>query len=273
MKLVFTQNGMDRSGEIDEWIALIHEEKSPKKSQKSAEEEPREEKDLEFVLPEKPVAARQELRPAKKPSKDHEKQPPVKRLLSLYKVPEEEREEERPPEPVKRTPLRQVAEPIQKPEESAGQEHGLPAREPEGQKVKKPEVQSAMKVAMKGAMHTVRQPVIVPVRRPSEPIRRSIVEREPDGERIPEHRPVVVEKTHEPSRVIAPERGLRNVSMNGFLRNQNLKRRVKNPSSVTTVAKNYHTRPTSVRDVVQNSAPRGPSNRHWRVGQSRRRKK
>ncbi len=32
MKLVFVQNGMERSGEIDEWIALLHEEEKPKKS-------------------------------------------------------------------------------------------------------------------------------------------------------------------------------------------------------------------------------------------------
>ena len=32
MKLVFVQNGMDRSGEIDEWIALLQEEDRPKKS-------------------------------------------------------------------------------------------------------------------------------------------------------------------------------------------------------------------------------------------------
>jgi hypothetical protein len=82
MKLVFAQNGMDRSAEIDEWIALIHEEKHPKKAHKPVEEEiPRKEEEPEFVRPERP-APKQELHPARKPSKDHEKQPPVKRLLS-----------------------------------------------------------------------------------------------------------------------------------------------------------------------------------------------
>ncbi len=32
MKLVFVQSGMDRSGEIDEWISLLQEEELPKKS-------------------------------------------------------------------------------------------------------------------------------------------------------------------------------------------------------------------------------------------------
>ena len=95
MKLVFVQNGMDRSAEIDEWIALLHEEAPCKKAPAAAcrggypePEEPEEEP--EYVRPEKPVQNRQELHPARKPTKDHEKQPPVKRLLSMYKVPEEE---------------------------------------------------------------------------------------------------------------------------------------------------------------------------------------
>ena len=206
MKLVFAQNGMDRSDEIDEWITLINEDKHPKKPYKPAgEESSLQEKEPEFARPEKSVASRQELSPSKKPSKDHEKQPPVKRLLSLYKVPEEEREQERPNEPVKRTQLRQIAEPVKNSEETAGYGRELPPLENEGQKVKKPEVQSAMKVAMKGAMHTLRQPA--PVRRSSsEPIRRSVVERESESDRVPEHRPVVLEKTQESLRVISQDR-------------------------------------------------------------------
>lgn len=207
MKLVFAQNGMDRSGEIDEWIALIHEEKHPKKTHKAVEEEsPRVEEEPEFARTERPVATRQELHPAKKPSKDHEKQPPVKRLLSMYKVPDEEREEERPPEPVRRTQVRQVPEPVKTPDAPAEYEREIPAREGEAQKVKKPEVQSAMKVAMKGAMHTVRQPVAAPVRRPvTEPVRRAVPEQESSEERIPLHRPIVMEKIHESPRVVAKE--------------------------------------------------------------------
>jgi hypothetical protein len=206
MKLVFAQNGMDRSAEIDEWIALIHEEKHLKKASKPEEEPPRKEEEPEFVRPERP-AAKQELHPARKPSKDHEKQPPVKRLLSLYKVPEEEREEERPPEPVRRAQIRQVSEPVTQPELNIEYDRESSARESNFQRVKKPEVQSAMKVAMKSAMHTVRQPIATPVRRPvSEPIRRQVIEQESGEERTPAHRPVVMEKTREAPRVLAQDR-------------------------------------------------------------------
>ena len=207
MKLVFAQNGMDRSSEIDEWIGLIHEDKHPKKAHKAAEEEsPKIEEELEILRPEKPVAAKQELHPARKSSKDHEKQPPVKRLLSMYKVPDEEREEERPPEPVKRTQVRQVPEPAKAYDVSANYDRDVPGRENEAQKVKKPEVQSAMKVAMKGAMQTVRQPVAAPVRRPvSEPIRRTVTDQDSVPERVTARRPVVMEKIHESSRIVAQE--------------------------------------------------------------------
>jgi hypothetical protein len=37
MKLVFVQNGMERSDEIDEWIALLHEEETSKAAEPLAE--------------------------------------------------------------------------------------------------------------------------------------------------------------------------------------------------------------------------------------------
>lgn len=206
MKLVFAQNGMDRSGEIDEWIALIHEEKHPKKARKVAEEKsPVQEQEQEFVRPEKPVAVKQELYPAKKPYKDHEKQPPVKRLLSLYKVPEEEREEEKSPEPVRRTQVRQVTDPS-KPEENTDFDREIPVRESEVQRAKKPELQSAMKGAMKGAMQTVRQPVPGIKRSVIEPVRRTVTGQESGEERIPARRPVVMEKNHESPREVSYKR-------------------------------------------------------------------
>ena len=43
MKIVFVQNGMDRSAEIDEWIALLHKEDEPaRKPKRPVPEEPAE---------------------------------------------------------------------------------------------------------------------------------------------------------------------------------------------------------------------------------------
>ena len=168
MKLVFVQNGMDRSGEIDEWIALMHEEKAPKKGARAPveEEEPeepviREIDEPEFVV-ERPVPKKQELQPIRKPAKEHEKQPPVKKLLSLYKVPEEE-----PPksaEPAHRPQVRSVTEQQRKPVVTRDIDRQIVSREQETP-IRKPEVQSAMKIAMKGAVQPTRQPVSVPVKR------------------------------------------------------------------------------------------------------------
>ncbi|MDP3565289.1 MAG: zinc ribbon domain-containing protein, partial [Methanoregula sp.] len=87
MKIVFVQNGMDRSSEIEGWISLLQDERPHKKPAKKKAEEPVEQdEEPAFAAPaEKPVV-RQGLHPTKKPAKDHEKQPPVKRLLSIYKV-------------------------------------------------------------------------------------------------------------------------------------------------------------------------------------------
>jgi hypothetical protein len=210
MKLVFVQNSMDRSGEIDEWIALLHEEDRPKKTARRpapAPEPEEEEAEEEPVAPRPPVrpVQRQELQPARKPLKDHEKQPPVKRLLSAYKMPEEEPEPEPEPEivtpPPRRTQVRQVAEPARRQivtsdydrESSSASDAGFSA-------VRKPEVQSAMKVAMKGALKPLGQ-TTQPVRRTvQEPPRRIVQDVEPEPEFVsPPRRPVVQESVQEPA--------------------------------------------------------------------------
>jgi hypothetical protein len=212
MKLVFVQNGMDRAGEIDEWIALLHEEDRPKKSARQPAPEPEEDEEEPAVHrpPVKPVQ-RQELHPVRKPLKDHEKQAPVKRLLSAYKIPEEEPEPEPEPEPEiiaspRRTQVRQVAEPAKRQivtsdynrEYSSTQETSVPA-------VRKPEVQSAMKVAMKGALKPLGQTSQQPVRRTvQEPTRRIVQEVEPEQEFVsPPRRPVVQETN--PERAVTEE--------------------------------------------------------------------
>ncbi len=178
MKIVFVQNGMDRSTEIDEWISLLQDERPHKKSSKKKAEEPvQPDEEPAFVAPlEKPTQSHG-LHPTKKPAKDHEKQPPVKRLLSIYKVPEEEKEPESPKEePPRRSPTRQQ-EPVKNPISIKGYDREIPPTENENSKyTKKPEVQSAMKVAMKSAMQPLKQSPSHPVRRvTAEPMRRQQV--------------------------------------------------------------------------------------------------
>jgi hypothetical protein len=209
MKLVFVQNGMDRSGEIDEWIALLHEEEPTKKSQKRpvenvVEHEIPVEEEPEYREAPKPMQ-KQGLQPARKPTKDLEKQPPVKRLLSMYKVQEEEqpapRQETKPeilaPPPVRRTQVRQVAEPAKKHIITPVHDHEIPAaQETENLPVKKPEVQTAMKVAMKSAMRPLEQQYTKPVKRmvadgadeesPAPSPRRPVVHEPPKVKQIPE---------------------------------------------------------------------------------------
>ena len=211
MKLVFAQTGTDRSDEIDEWINLLQGEEparkprrkpAPAKVQEPIVEEPEDEEPEEEViedepaprrLPEKP-RPRHELQPAKKPvKKDHERQPPVKRLLSLYKAPEEEVIEEEPaPEP-------EVSAPVKRPQVrhviTSSPERVMPmAQEDEESPVRRPEVQSAMKVAMKGA---IRQAGPVSQR----PVKKTVIESpgrpqpvtEPEPQPQPSRRPVVQE--------------------------------------------------------------------------------
>ncbi len=85
MKLIFIQNGMDRSDEIDEWIALLQEQGHQKKiPAQTTEEIPEPMEEPAPVQPEKPLQ-KQELQPKRKPGKDHEKQPPVKRHILFHK--------------------------------------------------------------------------------------------------------------------------------------------------------------------------------------------
>ena len=203
MKLVFAQNGMDRSAEIEEWISLLQDghpvRKAPKRPAPPAERPVMAEE--EPVAPparlEKPVQRQHDLHPARKPTKDLEKQPPVKRLLSMYKVPEEEPVEQPEPEPeirvpppARKTQIREVPEPVRKPVSTAVHENEeAEYREEEAPVVRKPEVQSAMKVAMKSAMRPLQQPYVKPVRR------MVTAEPEPEHEQpAPPRRPIV----HEP---------------------------------------------------------------------------
>ena len=116
MKLVFTQNGMDRSAEIDDWIALLQAESKPTKSRRAAPVEEPAEPEEEPVRATKP-AQKHELHPTKQPIKDHEKQPPVKRLLTSYRVPEPEpeKEEPEPEKPPRRMQFRTIEEPVKGP--------------------------------------------------------------------------------------------------------------------------------------------------------------
>ena len=199
MKLVFSQNGMDRSAEIDEWIALLQEDrpakKAPRRPAEAAQKPVIAEDEPEPARPQRPAQPQHELRPARKPTKDLEKQPPVKRLLSMYTVPEEEPAYEPEPEPeviapppARRTQIRQMPAPVKKPVAAPDYDHEE-ERDPEPgvQPVRKPEVQSAMKVAMKSAMRPLQQ-------QHAKPVRRTItVEPEPEPP-APPRRPVV----HEP---------------------------------------------------------------------------
>lgn len=214
MKLVFTQNGVDRSSEIDDWIELLQEETKTRRSRQAppteeiaepeeeAEEVEEPEEPEEPVRPQKP-AQKHELHPTKKPVKDYEKQPPVKRLLTSYKVPEPEPEEEEPePErPARRNQFRLVEEPVKRAGEYTGiprEVQPIPREEPKP--VKKPEVHSAMKYAMKSPLQPVRQPVVYPVRKPvNEPVRH-IPEPEPAEEAPPAPR-------HAARKPPAPEEG------------------------------------------------------------------
>ena len=167
MKLIFIQNGMDRSDEIDEWITLLKEHAPLKKVPAPAEKElPEQKEEQPPVQKEKPVH-KQELQPKRKPGKDLEKQPPVKRHIVFHKMQEEVPEVEEP-RPQRRSTVREVPEPVKKPET----EHEPPyyeistARRADTQPLRKREVQSAMKVAMKNAMQPLKPSSLQSVKRP-----------------------------------------------------------------------------------------------------------
>jgi RNA polymerase subunit RPABC4/transcription elongation factor Spt4 len=169
MKIVFVQNGMDRSTETGEWISLLQDERPHKKGSKKKAEEP------------------------------IQKQPPVKRLLSIYKMPEEEKE----PEPQEDEHPRRLPvgpqEAVKNPISIKGYDREIPPTGNEnGRHTKKPEVQSAMKVAMKSAMQPLRQPPSHPVRRvTAEPMRPTLAEEPvhpPFVEILPDEKPDSFEK-------------------------------------------------------------------------------
>jgi hypothetical protein len=183
MKLVFSQDGLDRSDEVDEWVALLTEQSRPKKQKKPAAkkapvpepepeveigEEPEEEEPAGARVTQPP--ARQELRPAKKPTKDPEKQPPVKRLLSLYQVPKDEEIQEPSTLRPEIKPSGQTAKKISA--RPPTYREIPPTTKPETQPVKKVEVQSAMRTAMKTAMQPVKQPSAQPLKHPAPELRK-----------------------------------------------------------------------------------------------------
>ncbi len=165
MKLIFIQNGMERAGEVDEWITLLKEQGRQKKT--PAQEIPEQKEEQPPVQKEKPVQ-KQELHPKRKPGKELEKQPPVKRHVVFHKMeePVPEVEEPRPP---RRSMVREVPEPVKKPE--AEQEPAYyeisTARRGDTQPLRKREVQSAMKVAMKNAMQPLKPSTLQSVKRPA----------------------------------------------------------------------------------------------------------
>lgn len=204
MKIVFVQNGMDRSSEIDEWIALLHEEdEQPSRPKRPVADEPAEpEPEQAPALPKIPVK-NQELRPTKKPVKDLEKQPPVKRLISFTRAPEEEPSPEvQPVSPPRRAQVRQVMESAKKAPVVADPEREVPQVSRDNvPPVKKPEVQSAMKVAMKSAMKPLAQPQVRPVKRniSEHVMRRPVVEPELRETEEPPRRPKIHENFHSPA--------------------------------------------------------------------------
>jgi hypothetical protein len=199
MKIVFVQNGMDRSAEIDEWIALLHKEDRPVAPKRPvAVPEPAEFEEGPAPAPAETPVKTQELKPAKKPAKHLEKQPPVKRLISFAKPPEEGvPHEAQPVSAPRRAQVRQVEEPAKKVPVITEPERETPLAPHERvPAVRKPEVQSAMKVAMKSAMKPLSQPQVHPAKREvSEHVtRRPVVE---PGPAEPPRRPKIQERVHE----------------------------------------------------------------------------
>jgi hypothetical protein len=201
MKLIFAQNGMDRSSEIDEWIDLLQEQTRPKKQKKppvprAPEPGPGDEEEPAPALVPKPAALRQDLYPAKKPVKDHEKQPPVKRLLSLYQVPKQKEPEEQEPE-VRGPDAKTTEKPARRiPGQPVEYREIPPTRQPPVQPVKKDEVQSAMKGAIKGVMRPIWQPAAQPEKRSvTEPVKK--VRTIPEIPAVPEHEREPFEKERE----------------------------------------------------------------------------
>jgi len=204
MKLVFAQNGTDRTGESEDWIALLNEEPETKKPRKAAppqkepeppvEVEPEEEFEEEpLARPARPPVRHEELHPTRKPLKALERQPPVKRLIPLAREPEPEPE----PVPEVQTPRRVQVRTVEEPQTRripATREVPAPVKS-ESQIVRKPEVHAAMRTAMKNPVQPTRQIGIRPVRSiTAEPIRRPVPEHEPVREIVAEEFPAVRKK-------------------------------------------------------------------------------
>jgi hypothetical protein len=218
MKLVFVQEGTDRFGEIDEWIALLHGEEREEHRERThhRREERYEEEEEEHPPVKKTPPRRQELQPPRRPTKDHERQPPVKKIISPYR--DEEEEQEYVPEPPRRQQVQVRTAPDYErhhPDTPREHEREVPRRqEYEPQQSKKPEVQSAMRVAMKSAMQPLRQQPPVQMRRPAdEPVasKRAIVQQRPVEpepayirESPREHEDAPAER-HEPENPDAPQ--------------------------------------------------------------------
>jgi hypothetical protein len=199
MKLVFTQNGTDRTGEVDDWISLLSQEPDSKKQRRAApsqkepeprqEEEPEEEPEEETpARPAKPPVRYEELHPTRKPLKEHERQPPVKRLIPLAREPEPEPEPE--VQPQRRMQVRTLEEPQQR---RVPVTRNIPAPvRSDSPIVRKPEVHAAVRTAMKNPVQPVRQTSVSPVRSvTSEPVRRPVPVHEPVRDVAPEEYPVI----------------------------------------------------------------------------------
>jgi len=201
MKLVFTQNGTDRTGEVDDWISLLHQEPDAKKQRRAVpsqtEPEPRRGDEPEGE-PEEETPARsakfpvryEELHPTRKPLKEHERQPPVKRLIPLAREPEPEPEPEHEVQPQRRMQVRTLEEPQQR---RVPVTHNIPAPlRSDSQIVRKPEVHTAVRTAMKNPIQPVRQTSVYPTRSvTSEPVRRPVPEHEPAREIVPDEYPSI----------------------------------------------------------------------------------
>ncbi|MGB8219634.1 MAG: zinc ribbon domain-containing protein [Methanoregula sp.] len=198
MKLVFAQNGTDRAGEVDDWISLLHEDSDTKKQRRAApaqkEPEPRQEEEPEEEPPARPVKTPvryEELHPTRKPLKEHERQPPVKRLIPLAREPEPEPEEPEPEvQPQRRMQVRTLEEPQQR-RVPVTRDMPAPVRS-DAQIVRKPEVHAAVRTAMKNPVQPVRQTSVSPSRSvTSEPVRRPVPIHEPAREVAPDEYPAI----------------------------------------------------------------------------------
>jgi hypothetical protein len=199
MKLVFAQNGTDRTGEIDDWVAMLGREPETKKPQRQAppqktmepeENEPPVEEPPEEIpaRPAKPMARPEEMRPARKPLKEHERQQPVKRLIPLAREPEPEPEPVPPVQPQRRIQVRAIEEP-QPRKVPVTRSVPTPLRE-EIQPVRRPEIHTAVRTAMNAPVQPTRQTQVYPAKSiPAEPVRRPLPE--VPREAVPPERPVV----------------------------------------------------------------------------------